>query len=267
MHESLTHSESWLHKINPSFKLIILTLLFIFGILIHNVNFMISFTIVTSILFLFFTGHSFKRIILFSLPFIIIFLSTSSSMIFFGEGNKLLFSWGLVHITEESLYRGIHLGFRALSFAMLGLTFALTTRPVYLFYSLMQQLHLKPKYAYSFMAAVRLLPIMIEEFQTIRYAQKVRGVNSPNGLVGYFKMIQSLMIPLLSQSIRRAFRIAVAMEAKRFNNNSKRTFYYQIGFSKFDLLFLAYFVICIGLAYFAAIEYPLFPSTDVRQLN
>jgi energy-coupling factor transport system permease protein len=147
---------------------------------------------------------------------------------------------------------------------MLGLTFALTTRPVYLFYSLMQQLHLKPKYAYSFMAAVRLLPIMIDEFQTIRYAQKVRGINSPNGLSGYFKMIKSLMIPLLSQSIRRAFRIAVAMEAKRFNNDSERTYYYQIGFSKFDLLFLIYFVICIGLAYFAAIEYPLFPSTDVR---
>ncbi|MDR7072384.1 energy-coupling factor transporter transmembrane component T family protein [Fictibacillus barbaricus] len=266
MQELLTQQESWLHKINPSFKLIILTLLFIFGILIHNVNFMISFTIVMSILFLFFTGHSYKRVFLFSLPFMIIFVSTSSSMIFFGEGKTLIFQWGLIHITEESLYRGIHLGFRALSFAMLGLTFALTTRPVYLFYSLMQQLHLKPKYAYSFMAAVRLLPIMIEEFQTIRYAQKVRGVNSSNGLFGYFKMIKSLMIPLLSQSIRRAFRIAVAMEAKRFNNDSKRTYFYQIGFSKFDLLFLIYFVICIGLAYFAAIEYPLFPSTDVRQL-
>jgi energy-coupling factor transport system permease protein len=267
MFESLTQRETWLHKTNPSFKLIIMTILFLFAIMIHNVNFMIYFTAASLILFLFFTGHTFKRILLFSIPFLIIFIATSSSMIFFGEGHKTLFQWGLIHITEESLYRGIHLGFRALSFAMLGLTFALTTRPVLLFYSLMQQLKLNPKYAYSFMAAVRLLPIMIEEFQTIRYAQKVRGVNTSRSISSNFKQIQSLSIPLLSQSIRRAFRIAVAMEAKGFDYNAKRTYYHKIGFSKYDFLFAAYFIVSIGLAYASAVYYPLFPVTDVRQLS
>src|SRR5690625_7111529 len=39
------------------------------------------------------------------------------------------------HITEESFFRGLHLGIRTVSFGLLGLVFALTTTPVQLFYS------------------------------------------------------------------------------------------------------------------------------------
>lgn len=181
-------------------------------------------------------------------------------MILFGEGSTTWFRWGLIHVTEESFLRGMHLGFRALSFALLGLLFSLTTRPVRLFYSLMQQLKLKPKYAYSFLAGVRLIPIMIEEFQTVRNALKVRGVVN-NGL---FEKMKRYAIPLLSQSIRRAQRIAVAMEAKRFSNSAERTFYYEIGFSKYDIVLVAVFIIVTAAAYYAGIYYPYIPVEDVR---
>jgi energy-coupling factor transport system permease protein len=185
-------------------------------------------------------------------------------MVMFGKGETTIWKWGYAHITEESLLRGIHIGFRALSFAMLGLIFALTTQPVKLFYSLMQQLRLSPKYAYSFMAAIRLIPIMIEEFQTIRNAQKVRGIKKHQTLKGKIQRLHALAIPMLSQSIRRAFRIAVAMEAKRFDSTKKRTFYYQIGFSKFDLIFLGYFLFMFWFAYLLSVNFPVFPQTDVR---
>lgn len=263
MHTTFDLRETWLHKINPSMKLLTMIFLFILVIFIHNLNMMILFTLINLLLFLFFTGHPFKRILLFSIPFIMIFVSTSTSMIFFGKGETTLFKWGLIHATEESLIRGIHLGLRALTYALLGLTFALTTRPVLLFYSLMQQLKLQPKYAYSFMAGVRLIPIMFEEFQTIRNAQKVRGVK-PSGFFGQFKKIS---IPLLSQCIRRAFRIAVAMEAKRFENGRERTFYYKIGYSKYDVFFVLYFVLLTGLAFYLSLEIPFFPITDVRYVG
>lgn len=256
--------EKWLHKINPSLKLLTLSFLFVFAITIHHLNFIITFTITVSILFFFYTGQPFKHMLLFLLPLLFVFLSTAASMIFFGKGETTLYKWGIVHISEESLYRGLHLGFRALAFGMMGLTFAFTTKPVQLFYSLMQQLKLQPKYAYSFMAAIRLIPIMFEEFQTIRDAQKLRMVQHRKGVSGVLKSISSLPIPLLSQSIRRAFRIAVAMEAKRFHSSNDRTFYYKIGFSKYDLLFLGYLVILISLAYLIAKEFPLFPVSDVR---
>ncbi|REJ26786.1 MAG: energy-coupling factor transporter transmembrane protein EcfT [Bacillaceae bacterium] len=259
--------ETWLHKINPSLKLLFLIVLFISVLFIHNINFLINYTVAAFLLFAFFTGHPMKRILLLLIPFVLIFVSTATSMIFFGKGQTTWWEWGLIHITEESFYRGLHLGFRALIFALLGLMFSLTTRPVFLFYSLMQQLKLKPKYAYSFMAGIRLIPIMIEEFQTIRQAMIVRGVEQRKGLTNFFHKLKAYSIPLLSQSIRRAHRIAVAMEAKRFSNDTKRTFYYEIGFSKYDLCFVLYFIIAILLSYYAAKMLPFFPVTDVRYIE
>jgi energy-coupling factor transport system permease protein len=263
MNSLLNGKHTWLHSINPSLKLLTILGLFVFAITIHDLNYMVGFSFVILFLFIFATGYSYKQLLLLSLPFLLVFLSTSSSMILFGKGETILYKWAYVQVSEESLIRGIHLGFRALSFAMLGLLFALTTKPVRLFYSLMQQLKLPPKFAYSFMAAIRLIPIMIEEYQIIINAQRVRGLKQKNH---FLKRMQRLAIPLLSQSIRRAYRIAVSMEAKRFQTDRKRTYYYEIGFSRKDLFFISYFIIMLGLAYFLSIHDPFLPNTDVRYL-
>ncbi|WP_099353351.1 energy-coupling factor transporter transmembrane component T family protein [Fredinandcohnia onubensis] len=248
--------DTWLHRINPSIKLFVLVSLCIAVLFIDTIHLFIHISLVVFILFFGFTGHSFKRIILYTLPFLLIFLSTSSSMILFGKGETVLFKWGLITISEESIYKGLVVGFRGIIFAGLGLTFALTTRPVFLFYSLMQQLKLPPKYAYSFMAGLRLIPIMMEEFQTIQNALRVRGIEHQKGIRSIFFKLKAYSIPLLSQSIRRAHRIAVAMEAKRFSNHRNRTFYYELTLSKYDLIFILYFVIMLSLGYY--LSSPLF---------
>ncbi|HEX5349994.1 MAG TPA: energy-coupling factor transporter transmembrane component T, partial [Trichococcus sp.] len=110
-------------------------------------------------------------------------------------------------------------------------------------------LRLDSKYAYSFMAALRLIPIMTEEFETIRNARKVRGSERVTGLRGILFKMKVYTIPLLSGSIRRAHRIAVAMEAKRFSGKVKRTYYYKIGFSSNDFVFLAYMALLAVMSY------------------
>lgn len=241
--------ETWLHRVNPSLKLGMSLLLCIAVMLVRNLEGMAASGIGLLILFLLFTGQPLKRILLLLIPFCAIFVSTASAMIMFGKGETLWFEWGLVRITEESFLRGMLIGLRALVFAVLGLTFALTTRPVNLFYSLMQQLRLNPKYAYSFMAALRLIPIMTEEFETIRNARKVRSSERVTGLRGILFKMKVYTIPLLSGSIRRAHRIAVAMEAKRFSSQEPRTYYYDTGFSGNDILFLAYMLLLASVSY------------------
>jgi energy-coupling factor transport system permease protein len=259
--------ETWLYKINPTLKLAIMILLFVEVLFIHNVNTMLNLTILISIVFFLFNGFQTKKVILFMIPFLLIFISTSSSMIMFGKGDTTWFKWGLIHITEESFFRGIHIGLRALMFAFLGLTFSLTTKPVLLFYSLMQQVKLSPKYAYSFLAGYRLIPIMLEEFQVIHGALKVRGLHRQRGMSAIPVKFKAYSIPLLSQSIRRAFRIAVAMEAKKFTAVQSRTYYYQVGFSKVDILFVFIIIGLVGIAYLISIHFPYFPIQDVRYDN
>ncbi len=253
-------AETWLHKVNPSLKLGILMVLCLVALFIHDSNYMMNVTIGVLLLFLCFSGHSIKHMLFLFVPFCFIFISTSSAMIFFGKGETLWFKWGLISVTEESFMRGLLVGFRAMLFAALGLTFSLTTRPVNLFYSLMQQVKLKPKYAYSFMAALRLIPIMMEEFHMIRNAMKVRGFARSTGIKAIYFKLKAYSIPLLSGSIRRAHRIAVAMEAKRFTDTAHRTYYYEYGFSRKDQVFILYFIIVLLAGFYLAIHFPLLPK-------
>lgn len=241
--------ETWLHKVNPTMKLVILLMMCIIVMFIDNLNTLFFITGFIFILYLFFTGHPIKRILLFTLPFMFIFICSSTSLIFFGKGEHVLFQWGIIKISEESIYKGMTVGCRGLIFAELGLVFALTTRPVSLFYSLMQQAKVPPKYAYGFMAGLRMLPIMMEEFQTIRNAMTIRGVEQEKGLSAISFKLKAYSVPLLSQSIRRAHRIAIAMEAKRFSSAQTRTFYYIQKFSIFDFIFVFYFIVMFMLIF------------------
>ncbi|OIU72600.1 ABC transporter permease [Rossellomorea aquimaris] len=250
--------------VNPSFKLVVMVLLFILVLMIHQLNLLFYLTVFLFLLFWFCSGLTWKVKFLLLLPFIMMFVSTASSMILFGKGDVIWMKWGLIEISEESFYRGLHIGFRALLFGLLGLIFTLSTRPVMLFYSLMQQLRLKPEYAYSFMAGFRMIPIIAEEFLTIRRAMKVRGLNPQKGMAGLLFTFRSSALPLLAQSIRRAHRIAVAMEAKRFNGSGKRTYYYKTVFSKYDAFFIVLIFAMLVFGWQAAAVYPVFPAGDVR---
>ncbi|WP_456276083.1 energy-coupling factor transporter transmembrane component T family protein [Bacillus sp. AK128] len=256
--------ETWMYQINPTLKLAGLILLFIVILTIHNINILLNLTFIVCVIFFLFNGFPLKKVALLLLPFILVFISTSSSMIFFGKGDTTWFKWGLIHITEESFYRGLHVGFRAITFAFLGLLFTLTTKPVLLFYSLMQQAKLKPKYAYSFLAGYRLIPIMFEEFKVIHQALKVRGMNRKKGISSIPTKLKAYCIPLLSQSIRRAHRIGVAMEAKKFSSTGTRTYYYRVGFSVKDVYFIGLLIVLCLVSYSIGSNYPYFAIDDVR---
>lgn len=231
---------------------------------IHNPNVMANCAIVALFGFLFLSGASWKQSVLLLLPFLLISVMTANTMILYGQGKTIWWQWAWISISRESFYRGVHIGLRALVYALLGMWFALTTRPVALFYSLMQQLRLNPKYAYSFIVGFRLIPIMFEEFHTIRMALKVRGFDKQRGWNRFYLTMQAYAIPLLSQSIRRAHRVAVAMEAKRFAEREKRTYYYVLRLSWRDVLFGVMVVGAIWAIGWWSGHFPYVSVTDVH---
>lgn len=259
-----TYKETWLHRVNPAFKLFVSVGMFMLVLLTHNLNVLANMTWMLILLFFAATGHPTRRLLLLTLPFGLMFVSSSTSMVFFGKGETTWLRWGLMHVTEESFYRGMHIGLKSVNMALIGLLFGLTTSPVRLFYSLMQQVRLPAKYAYSFMAALRLLPMVAAEYKTLQMALKVRGVKRKKGIRGWVDSLKRYAIPLLAQSIRRAQRIAVAMEAKRFSSVKERTYYYLIGWSVNDGLLLGSMLLVWIAAVWLGWQHPYFSIGDVR---
>ncbi|MDN8883560.1 CbiQ family ECF transporter T component, partial [Staphylococcus aureus] len=95
-----------------------------------------------------------------------------------------------------------------------GILIALTSQVVMIFYILMQHLKVKSKDAYSFMAAIRMIPLMISYLLQLRRYLKMRYQMIDAANYRGLKRFKLLIIPLLSQNIRKAHQLSVAMESK-----------------------------------------------------
>lgn len=243
--------QTWLYHVNPAFKFFLFVFLLCIALINRNFDFALNQLIAYMLLLVLFSGYSWYKVLLFLIPFVFVFISTASTMILFGKGEHMWWTWGLIRISEESFYRGLLLGLKTCSFGALGMVFALTSRPILFFYALMQQFRLPPKYAYSFIASMRLLPVVVDEFHTRSNALRIRGTRYTKGSKGLYERLSLYAIPLLAQSIRRAQRVAVAMEAKRFQMSSSRsrTYYYKMSYSKYDVIFVFLTLSLLGAAY------------------
>lgn len=241
--------ETWLYRVNPALKFALFFTLLLIVLFSRNLAFIFHLTILYGIVLYGFSGYPWRKLLLFSIPMLLSFISSAVTMILFGKGVHVWWSWGLIKISEESFYYGLLLGCKTLTFGLISLSFLLTTRPILLFYALMQQFKLSPKYAYSFIASIRLLPLIVEELRTRSDALKVRGIHFTKGIKGFYERLQLFTVPLFAQSIRRAQRVAVAMEAKRFQMNAKRTYYYQTYYTKMDIVFIIVIVISFAGAF------------------
>lgn len=244
--------KTWLYQVNPAVKFAIFFTLFLVIFFNQHVTFTMNHMIISAILLYVFSGYPWRKLLLFSIPIILSFFSSTISMVLFGKGEIIWWQWGIIKISEESFFKGLLLGFKTASFGFLSLTFLLTTRPILLFYAFMQKFKLSPKYAYSFIASIRLMPIIVEEIMTRSNALKVRGIKFSKGFRGMFERMKYFTIPLFAQSIRRAQRLAVAMEAKRFQIGARRTFFYETPYTRWDGIFISVMISLFVIAYLLA---------------
>ena len=94
--------------------------------------------------------------------------------------------------------------------------------------------------------ALRFIPTLIEEVDKIMNAQKSRGANFEQGsLMKRAKALIPLFIPLLFNSIRRAYELANAMTCRCYNGGQGKTTMNALKFSKRDYLGLLAVILVI----------------------
>jgi energy-coupling factor transport system permease protein len=169
--------------------------------------------------------------------------------IFFNRQNEtsdVVCAVGPVEVTEAALWATASLWFRLLCFALLSLVFVRTTEPQRLLLSLVHQLHMSDKMAYGIMVGYRMLPLFQSDYSTIRAAQRLRGVNEGSGLLHPLSRFRRYALPLLTGAIRRAGRVALAMDARAFGTGRKRTYRERMTVGWSDWLFLACVIVLVG---------------------
>jgi energy-coupling factor transport system permease protein len=112
--------------------------------------------------------------------------------------------------------------------------FFLTTSPDHLGLAL-ETSRVPYEFAFAFTTAVRFVPVLAEEAQTIMDAQKARGLELEKG--GLLKRIRNyipILIPLIVSAIRRSLELAEAMESRAWGACKKRTNLFALRLHKGD---------------------------------
>lgn len=170
--------------------------------------------------------------------------------IFFNKQNatsEAVLSLGALHVTGAALWAAGSLWLRLLCFALLSLVFVRTTQPQHLLLSLVHQLHLSDKVAYGVMVGYRMLPVFQADYDTIRAAQRLRGVREGSALLHPLSRLRRYSLPLLTGAIRRAGRIAIAMDARAFGALPHRTYRERMVVTSGDWVFLAVVIVLVAV--------------------
>lgn len=245
MLEKYQKGNHFLQQVNPTLKLISILLVIAFMVPIYDAwtPFIVFLLTMMSIIVL--GGVSVRFLLLLLLPLsLFAFSFVWINVVFPAErGTTILFHIGSMPVALENLTLGISLGLRSLIFASWSLLFVLTTEPTKLMLSLIQHCKLPPRFGYGMMAAYRFLPLFKQEYDQIRAAHRIRGLGESKGLLKKMTELKRYAIPLLASAIRRAERVAIAMEAKGFDGSRKRTFYRKVLWTKKDLAFGTGFIL------------------------
>ncbi|MDQ4100518.1 MAG: energy-coupling factor transporter transmembrane protein EcfT [Chloroflexota bacterium] len=150
----------------------------------------------------------------------------------------ILWSWGPFVATVEGALLGLSLAERGVAIAALTLLLVSTTDPEDLVRSLMQNAHLPARITYPTLAAYRTLPLLAEDWETIRLAHRLRSHGARGGPIERIRANGAQAVALLATAIRRAERTALAMDSRGFGGGGQRTHYLLVPFGAADIWLL-----------------------------
>jgi energy-coupling factor transport system permease protein len=144
--------------------------------------------------------------------------------VLYGEDSgAVLFSAGLISITDGSVALGLAIGLRVLAIGLPGIVLLATTDPTDLADGLAQVVRLPARFVLGALAGLRLVGMFIDDWQSLSLARRARGVGDGGGLRGRARRFAGLAFALLVLSVRRGSKLATAMEARGFGSDEPRT--------------------------------------------
>ena len=139
------------------------------------------------------------------------------------ENTRILYQLGPIRISEASLHFALILGVRVINVGSSALIFTMTTEPARLVNSMITILKVPYRFAYTFYAALRYIPVFENEARNILNAHAVRGAGMDEGFLSKARMVTRLTVPLLISGLRKAKNSAIAMEGRAFGAFPKKT--------------------------------------------
>lgn len=244
--------DSVVHKLDPRMKLLFVTS-FIVMVFLSNNFVSLAFCFLVTALVIAISKIPLKTVLKGLKPIILIVVITSILQIAYNDGGITLVNVWKIKITSGGVLTAIFMALRISLLIVMSTMLTYTTSPTSLTNGLDRIFAPFKKIGLDFHTitmimtiALRFIPTLIEEVDKIMSAQKSRGANFEQGsIIKRAKALIPLFIPLLFNSIRRAYELANAMTCRCYNGGVGKTTMNALKFSKRDYLGLLAVILVI----------------------
>lgn len=231
--------ESVLHRLHPVTKIVLLPALFAVAMRLDRLD---TLLVLMGIVL---AGAALGRVLdalagMASLLITLFVATTSMWWLFAPEGGLLR-----VGFDPAGLGRAAALGLRLALMVGSGVLFLATTRVEEFAYGL-RSLGLPYRVAFALTLAFRLVPTFVSSGRAVAEAQRARGLDLDRGnVLARMRRYTPLVVPMFLTAVRRADRLAAALETRGFGSGEQRTELAEHRFGAADGLAL---VLIVGLA-------------------
>lgn len=156
---------------------------------------------------------------------------------FFADPGSPVYHLGPLTITDGGLRQGPIFFFRLSVVVLASFLLIWTTDSRDLMVSLTQA-GMSYRFAFAVFLALRFLPMVQREVDSVRAAHAIRGRASRTNLGHRFKLWQRYMFTILVNGLRKAEATAAALDCRAFGSYPKRTNLKEVRFQSSNLLLL-----------------------------
>lgn len=244
---------SVIHKLDPRTKLL-LTVVYIVMVFVSNNFISLFFCLFVGVGVIALSKIPVKTVVKGLKPIFLIITITSILQIAYVKTGITLVDFWKIQITSGGVLTAIFMALRISLLIVMSTMLTYTTSPTSLTNGLDRIFAPLKKIGLDFHTvtmimtiALRFIPTLIEEVDKIMSAQKSRGANFEQGsLMKRAKALIPLFIPLLFNSIRRAYELANAMTCRCYNGGKGKTTMNALKFSSRDYTVLLGIAVLIG---------------------
>jgi energy-coupling factor transport system permease protein len=214
---------SFMHRVTPNAKIAWCVIILIWIFVLINPLYVLLIGIAVLLVAKFMAGMSMRQL---STTVLVMGLAGIFIIILQGllyPGKTVLFTLGFLQPTLEGVMVGLAIALRILAIVASSSVFAKTTDPRDVFLSVIQ-MGVPYTLAYGLFAALRFLPLMEYEAETIREAQMVRGIVKSNEKGNRIHQAKNFLVPFIASGIRHAQQSAIALDVRAFGISPKRTY-------------------------------------------
>jgi len=245
-----TRGDSPIHKIDPRVKFLLTMVIFVSAILFTQLLPLLFIMLIQVPLVLIAKiQREWAQSLRGGLFLASIILVTNLLSIYFFSGRTL---------TTENLEYALAITARFLVLITSFSLFFLTTSPDKLSLAL-EKARIPFEFNFAFITAIRFVPVLADEAQSIIDAQRSRGLELDKG--GFFMRIRKyipILLPLIINSIRRSLELAEAMESRAFGATSNRTNLFELRMNGRDYAALAVVLLALVSVLYVRYVFPPF---------